>query len=428
MMRWDKMYLDRVRRAGIVMQMYERYIDDSNQAAVVPLPGAKYDSDSKKVIIDENLIIPDENEDERLARVLKEIANDILPDIQMEEDHPSQNDDKKMPILDMKVWMDDQEGYIMYEHFEKPMASKKVMHSLSAQSASCKQSVHTQEILRRLMSSSERLDWDREVAPVISRYMARMMQAGYPELYRKNTLCKAIRIFDKMRKDDQEGTRPIYRPKDWNISARRREKRKKQHNWSTVGGHIAPIFVPPTPNGELAKAMRKVAEQEAEAGVSFRIVETGGRSVKTILQKTNPTATTGCMDTDCLPCKAGRGSGGNCRNCNVNYEVECQLCPAEERSKYIGETARNLFTRGKEHSDRYRNRSKKSFMLKHQTKKHQGMAGSYTAKVTGSSRDCLTRQVREAVMIRRCPVPVLNSKTEWHQPALWRIQNEILRG
>ena len=59
MMRWDKMYLDRVRRAGIVMQMYERYIDDSNQVAVVPLPGAKYDSDSKKVIIDENLKIPE---------------------------------------------------------------------------------------------------------------------------------------------------------------------------------------------------------------------------------------------------------------------------------------------------------------------------------------------------------------------------------
>ena len=67
-------------------------------------------------------------------------------------------------------------------------------------------------------------------------------------------------------------------------------------------------------------------------------------------------------------------------------------------------------------------------MLKHQNKEHQGSPGSYTAKVTATAKDCLTRQVREAVHLRRCGVPTLNGKTEWHQPALIRIQSEILRG
>ena len=185
---------------------------------------------------------------------------------------------------------------------------------------------------------------------------------------------------------------------------------------------------PPTPNGELAKPLRRIAEEEAEAGVDFKVIETGRKSIKTIVQKSNPTATAGCADTDCLACKAGKGSGGNCRSSSTNYQIECQLCPAEAKAVYIGETARNLYTRGKEHVSRFRNGSKKSFMKKHQTRRHHGLAGDYTAKVTGSSRDCLTRQVREAVMIRRCQVPVLNSKTEWHQPALWQIQNEIYRG
>ena len=44
------------------------------------------------------------------------------------------------------------------------------------------------------------------------------------------------------------------------------------------------------------------------------------------------------------------------------------------------------------------------------------------------ARDCLTRQVREAVLIRRSQVQVLNSKSEWHQPALFRVQQEIERG
>ena len=71
-------------------------------------------------------------------------------------------------------------------------------------------------------------------------------------------------------------------------------KRKKKYEWSTKGGHVAPIFVPPTPNGVLAKNLREIAEYEAESGVNFKIVETGGLSMKSILQKSNPMKTVGC--------------------------------------------------------------------------------------------------------------------------------------
>ena len=67
-------------------------------------------------------------------------------------------------------------------------------------------------------------------------------------------------------------------------------------------------------------------------------------------------------------------------------------------------------------------------MLKHQDTAHQGEDKDYRAKVTASTRDCLTRQVKEAVLIRRSKVRILNGKTEWHQPALYRVQSEIERG
>jgi hypothetical protein len=67
-------------------------------------------------------------------------------------------------------------------------------------------------------------------------------------------------------------------------------------------------------------------------------------------------------------------------------------------------------------------------MLKHQNTAHQGEDNDDRAKVTASTRDCLTMQVKEAVLIRRSKVRILNGKTEWHQPALYRAQNEIERG
>ena len=271
------------------------------------------------------------------------------------------------------------------------------------------------------------MDWKLDITPVLTGYMARMMKAGYPQRYRRDALCRSLRIYDKMVEDDLTGKRPLYRPKEYERIQRRQQKQKKKTNWSNRGGFIAPIFVPPTPNGDLARELKDIAEREAEAGVLFRIVETGGRSIKSMVQRSNPTSTLGCDMAACLPCRTGPGDGGNCRGSGVNYQVECQLCPPGKKSIYHGETARNLFTRGGEHEASYRGQLEKSFMHMHQAKTHSNAPGSYIAKVTGSASDCLTRQVREAVHIRRCQVPVLNGKSEWHQPALYTVQNEIYR-
>ena len=159
---------------------------------------------------------------------------------------------------------------------------------------------------------------------------------------------------------------------------------RNKYAWSAKRGHIAN-------NNELASLLREIADREAEAGVSFNIIETAGLSMRRVLQVSNPLESRGCDSPDCLLCKDGRGNGGNCRGSGTNYEIECQLCPDDERSVYIGESSRNLYTRCKEHVSRYQAGTVTSFMAKHQTTAHQGQEASYKAKVTASTRDCLTR-------------------------------------
>jgi hypothetical protein len=155
-----------------------------------------------------------------------------------------------------------------------------------------------------------------------------------------------------------------------------------------------------------------IAETEAEEGVRFKVIETGGRSIKSIVQKSNPTAILGCEAEDCLPCK--NGYGGDCNRCGVNYSTKCELCPDGQKAVYHGETARNLYTMGREHETNLRKKTEKSFMLKHIKDKHPNSVASYTTKVKATAKDCLTRQVREAVHLWRSEVPTLNSKTEWY--------------
>ena len=287
-------------------------------------------------------------------------------EIRLSEKFPSNHDAGKMAILDMNVWMD-RSKYIVYQHYQK-----QILHAQSGQSGACKRSVHIQEIVRRLLNTSRRLDWEESVAPVLSQYMKRMQLAGYDQKYRKNTLTNALRIYDRMVQEDSEGTRPINRPKKWQEKERADIKRKKKHSWSSKGGCIAPIFVPSTPNGELAKELKEIADVEAVPGMRFKIIESGGRTIKQEVQRSNPTATAGCDRGDCLACLDGRGKGGNCQKSNVQYEMECLLCQPGEGSVYIGETSRNLYTRGREHLDKYRStkRNKDSFIKKHQDEKH----------------------------------------------------------
>ena len=108
------------------------------------------------------------------------------------------------------------------------------------------------------------------------------------------------------------------------------------------------------------------------------------------------------------------------REDNVSYEVICELCPKESGTKYIGETSRNLYTRMGEHQGR------DGFMRKHMEEKHRGEESRFTPRTTHINKDCLTRQVREGVLIRNSR-NTLNTKSEWHLPALYRVYNEVVR-
>ena len=326
----------------------------------------------------------------------------------------------------MTVWLDTN-SFAVYQHYQKPMANRQVIDSESALSSGCKKSVHINEVVRRILNTSPRLEWCDHAAPEITDYMLRMKAAGYDEAYRKRTLQKALTIYDRMKKEDSEGLKPINRPRDWQTEEREKSKRRKKHSWATRGGFIAPIIIPPTPNGELLRMLKDVAETEAIPGMKFKIVESGGRTIQRTIQRSNPTASSSCHRGDCVACVGATECNSSCRKSNVLYEFSCQLCPESKRAVYIGETARNLYTRGKEHRQNYNKKQTESFMHRHQVEKHYGMEAKFEAKVKMSFKDCLSRQIAEGVAIRRSDQEVLNTKSEWHQPALWQVRSELSR-
>ena len=195
------------------------------------------------------------------------------------------------------------------------------------------------------------------------------------------------------------------RHKSWKSKERAAERRKKKNEWYTKGGNESVIFIPTTPKSNLR---RKMQDEIRKTRLKIKVVETSGKSIKQQLQRSDPFKNNRCPSHDCLVCTSD--GKGPCRRSGVTYSIECHEC----HSKYVGETARSAYSRGKEHIQALRNRSADSVMWRHARENHHSNVPAYTMNVTGVfSGDALLRQLTEAVQIRHS-LNSINNKEEWN--------------
>ena len=421
MLWWDDKLTKLVREAGVNMELFERYVDDCTEIVEVIEKGWRYNKDTTQLEWTQEASEEDKDteDDIRTAIVVRDIANSIHPMIVLEEDVPSKHTNMRLPILDLECWMDG--PTVWYQHYEKEVATRRLIQERSALPMKVKRNVLVNECVRRMRNCRLELSWEIK-ANFLSDYMVRMRQAGYDEWFRTCVLKQAVARYEGMVNAHESGAMPLYRDKNWvTDTARRKEKKKK--DWLNKGGYDTVVFVPATPGGELAHEWKKVLE-DTTSPIKVRVEETGGRSMKSIFQKSNPMKKSGCREINCLVCSHERGQGGDCRKPNIGYQIQCEECTMEV--VYIGETSKCAYQRGAEHKDAYRTRQTGSSLWKHAVNSHSSrMDVSYSMTVKKSFREALTRQCNEAVRIYRSEANiVLNSKTEWHGPATVRLMVE----
>ena len=147
------------------------------------------------------------------------------------------------------------------------------------------------------------------------------------------------------------------------------------------------------------------------------MLEKTGTALKEVLKSPIHSNRKRCKREDCLVCKqAGKGL---CNAHGVTYEIECQGC----EDKYIGETARNAYTRGTEHTKGLENRNEKSTLWKHCTEKHEKEQQEFKMSVSGVyGNDAMLRQIAESVRINRVEKgPLINTKKERNYVKLRRV-------
>ena len=253
---WDREFA-----IGIEQRMNQRYVDD-NIAAKATVPGLRYVEE--KIIMDTTKVVQDKKQapDEKTMELITQVGDDIRPSIKLEVDYLSKHPDKKLPILHLKVWVEQREreiqgsnqmvSVIVYEFYAKEIASKVLISARSAMSASVKRTVLSQAVLRVLLNCSQPLPWASVVGKV-KEMVLRMQYSGYNKKFRYEVADSAVKAYRARQEVELKGERSMHQLKGWKKDERGVEKSGKRDDWYKRGRDKAVIFVPATPGSQLQK-------------------------------------------------------------------------------------------------------------------------------------------------------------------------------
>ena len=119
---------------GVKVLLYKRYVDDIIIVLEALDSRLKYVKDSEeKLQIGEEA--SNETPDVHTLKILKQVGDDIHSCIQLEYECPSMHEDKKLPVLDLKMWiltLDGDKVRLLHEFYQKAVASRMVVHSRSS--------------------------------------------------------------------------------------------------------------------------------------------------------------------------------------------------------------------------------------------------------------------------------------------------------
>jgi hypothetical protein len=309
----------------------------------------------------------------------------------------------------------------------------------------------------------------------------KMKTSGHSEEFIRLAVEQGIRSFDaKVKRSRLEVDHPSFQPlfpkAGWKKDIKSREKalkrstwfrgRKEDESWENLpkqrsnGGirkkkkifqragekgklkqaAATVVFVPSTRGSILLRSLKE--DEDMMAGVTgFRVkYQEAGGSILTNAFNKNLGSGQSCGRTNCPPCRKPEGRE-NCKARSVVYESKCLICnPATSHEEedddqpsgrpqrpregiYYGETSRSLYERAVEHERDAKSFSSKSHIVKHWMNSHPVLQNppEMEFSISARFRDCLSRQIGEALKINFSKDILLNSKSEYNNNSLNRI-------
>jgi hypothetical protein len=328
-------------------------------------------------------------------------------------------------------------------------------------------------VARRLRNTSRKIPHGRRLE-ILEDLFTKMKTSDHSDKFMRNVAIKGIISYEnKVRRSLLDKSNPAYLllyMGSYNSRGRAKVKAQKKTNWfrsseTETGSSRYPamkksklgtkgrksfkkagkkqqpssvIFVPNTKRGILTEKLRENEDRLAEiTGFRMKFQEAGGLQLKNCFS-TELSKGKHCGRINCPPCnQTSEEKRQNCRTQNILYETKCLLCnppvttPQEEKERkmagrrgiYYGETSRSFQERMSEHLSDAEKFHPKSHITKHWMTEHreEQQIPLFAFSIVQKYKDCLSRQIGEAVKIFHTRDNILNSKCEYLSNCITRL-------
>ena len=203
MTNWDQKFLGKLKKLGISIDMYFRYVDDTVLGLREIHHGWSYDR-KKGVMTFDRFKQKTQAGDHHTFEQLQMIANSLDKDIQMTFDVPSLNESGLLPVLDLGLYIVNNQ--VIHRFYKKPMSSPFQIHYRSAIANRTKRETLLQEgiqILRNSGTDASHLERTNE----LSKLMNSLRISGYDQAYRYHILKGILNLKQKLANDIDQALR-----------------------------------------------------------------------------------------------------------------------------------------------------------------------------------------------------------------------------
>ena len=227
MLWWDERFLALVAANNLTLEEQARYMDDIRVWLYSIRLGWRWTRDGLRFCRDwrKEEMAGGMTGLQKTMEILKGMMNDICDWLILTME--SVDDFGGMlPTLDLNIWVR-KDNIVLYIFYQKPMASNMVIQKRSAMPENMRVATLNQEVIRRMLNTSERLDVGHRVK-VIDEYAQKLSNSGYDMEYIRKVMIGGLKGYERKLALSHDISYPKWKPlhqgANYNASGRRKKK------------------------------------------------------------------------------------------------------------------------------------------------------------------------------------------------------------
>ena len=138
-----------------------------------------------------------------------------------------------LPTLDLIIWVS-KENKVLFSFFEKEMVSPMVLHKRSAMPESIRRATLNQELVRRMINTSELVDMGKRLE-VVDNYAQKLINSEYNMKETVDVIIGGLKGYERLLSLSRDPENPRWKPLHvsgkWNSRNRRMAKLRARDNW-----------------------------------------------------------------------------------------------------------------------------------------------------------------------------------------------------